>query len=302
MIDIVIVNWNSGKYLANCVQSIFTSINQNLLGSIFVIDNNSSDHSIDQVLFHQKIKLVKNESNFGFAKACNQGFKLCSSNYILLLNPDAELLEGSLSKCLSFMDEHPEIDVCGCQLLNDHNEISKSCARFPTPARIFYDATGLSKLSPKIFTPSTLMTDWDHKSSRFVNQVMGAFMFMRKDVFEKAGYFDERFFVYFEELDFSKTLMENGGKIYFNASIQAKHAGEGTTRSVKSYRLFLFLRSRILYAKKHFKAGGIILSKISTFAIEPFSRILLSLSKGKWGDIKEVWHAYYYLIKNKNTQ
>ena len=302
MVDIVIVNWNSGSYLAKCISSIFTAENKDLLGSVFVIDNASSDNSIDNLPIHSKLTIIKNNSNSGFARACNQGFMLCSSPYILLLNSDAQLLDITLTKCMIFMDKHPEIDVCGCQLLNERNEISISCARFPTPVRILYDASGLSKLAPKIFTPSTLMTDFDHKSNRFVNQVMGAFMFIRKSAFEKTGYFDERYFVYFEELDFSKTLSEKGGKIYFTPDIQAKHAGEGSTKAVKSFRLFLFLQSRILYAKKHFNKAGIMLTIFSTYFIEPLTRSLLSILRVRPGEIKEIWKAYFQLLSNKNNQ
>lgn len=301
MVDIVIVNWNSGEYLLKCVQSILQKSNEQLVKSIFVIDNHSSDNSISILPLHQKIVIIENKNNLGFSKACNQGFKLCTAPYVLLLNPDTQLFNSTLSDCISYMNGHYETQILGCQLHNDDGSVAHSCARFPTPLRYFYDAVGLSKLAPKIFTPALLMSDWDHKRSRFVDQVMGAFMFMRITLFDKLGYFDERFFVYCEELDFSKRLADQGGKTYFNANISAIHSGGGTTNSVKAYRLFLNLRSRLQYSKKHFSYFGYIAVFCCTFFIELFTRTFFLLLKGNFYEIKEVIRSYKFLISKRKT-
>lgn len=296
MVDIVIVNWNSGDYLYKCVETIFTQANDEVVGHVFIIDNNSSDESLKKINSHKKIVVIENKQNNGFSKACNQGFKLCTSPYVLLLNPDTQLFDTTLSQCILFMSSHSDIDILGCQLLDDDGEVSYSCARFPTPLRYFYDMTGLSKVAPKIFTPAILMTDWDHKDSRKVDQVMGAFMFMRLSIFERLGYFDEQFFVYYEELDFSKRLYDAGGVSYFDAAIQATHSGGGTTNNVKAFRLFLNLRSRLLYAKKHFSFAGYIFVAFCTYAIEPFTRTIFLLSRGNLKEISEMLKGYRLLI------
>ena len=299
MIDIIIINWNSNGHLMKCINSIFFTLNKNFIDTVFVIDNDSKDNSLKGIMLHDKITLIRNKENLGFAKACNQGFKLSTAPYVLLLNPDTQLLDTTLQDCTAFMEANPEIDILGCRLLNDAGETSPSCARFPTPTSMFIDCVGLSKIFPFFFKPAILMSDWDHKTSRYVDQVMGAFMFMRHSVFEKVGYFDEQFFVYSEELDFSKRLSDIGGKSYFNTDITAIHSGEGTTQSVKAYRLFLNLRSRLLYARKHFKYSGYLLVCFGTYFIEPFSRIFFLLFKGKFSDIKSVVKGYWMLITKK---
>jgi GT2 family glycosyltransferase len=198
------------------------------------------------------------------------------------------------------MEENNQIDIIGCSLINDEGKLTASCARFPSPLHYFYDAVGLSKIAPKIFHPGVLMTDWDHKESRKVDQVMGAFMFMRNSIFEKLGYFDERFFVYYEELDFSKRLAQLGGTSFYNSDINAVHSGGGTTNNVKTFRLFLNLSSRLQYAKKHFSFFGYTVVWICTFVIEPFTRNILVLLKGNFKEIKSVFYAYALLVKNKN--
>lgn len=300
MVDIVIVNWNSEHYLSRCIHSILSSTSMSLISQIIIIDNASTDNSLSILPNHAKIKIIQNHVNQGFAAACNQGFRLSNAQYVLLLNPDVVVKGLTLQQCFDFMESRNDIDILGCQLLNEAGKITASCARFPTPLKIFFDASGLSKIAPRIFKPATLMTDWNHKTSRKVPQVMGAFMWMRRNVFEKIGYFDERFFVYFEELDFSKRLSDAGGISFFNAVIQAIHSGGGTTDAVKSFRLFLFLDSRLKYAKKYFSAIGFYFVRFSTFMIEPVTRIIFSLLRGDIKSIKELAGAYRMLIEKRH--
>lgn len=300
MIDIVIINWNSGDYLQKCIQSIFLTENENLINKILIIDNNSTDSSAHQIKPNDKIEIIRNKENRGFAKACNQGFKLSTAQFVLLLNPDTQLLNTTLKECTVFMNANPEIDILGCRLLDDSGETSPSCSRFPTPASIFIDCAGFSKIFPSIFSPAILMTDWNHSESRYVDQVMGAFMFMRRPIFEKVGYFDERFFVYFEELDFSKRLSDCGGKTYYNRNISAIHSGEGTTKRVKAFRLYLNIKSRLQYSKKHFSRSGFLLVWFGSYVIEPFSRTLFLVFSGKFNEIKAVFKGYSMLIRNRS--
>ena len=298
MIDVIIVNWNSGEYIKKCIDSIFSTNNKNLINTIFIIDNGSTDASLNKVELNKKIKIIRNKTNMGFSKACNQGFKLSTCTYVLLLNPDTQLLNNTIADCITFMNQNTETDILGCQLLNDKREITPSCSRFPTAIGVLSDSLGLSKIVPSLFKPAIILTNWDHKESRYVDQLMGAFMFMRRSIFEKIGYFDERFFVYYEEIDFSKRVAEKGGKSFFNANIKAIHSGQGTTNSVKGLRLFLNLRSRLQYAKKHFNYGGYACVWLCTFFIEPFTRSLFLLLSGKIDEISDLFKGYKLLIKN----
>jgi GT2 family glycosyltransferase len=153
MVDIVIINWNSGNMLQQCVHSILLPTNEALLNTVFIIDNQSADNSILLLPQHPKIKIIQNTENLGFAKACNQGFALATAPFVLLLNPDTRLFETSLSDCCSFMQSRPDVDIAGCQLLNEDGSISKSCARFPTVMHMCFDAIGLSKNSTPYVYP-----------------------------------------------------------------------------------------------------------------------------------------------------
>ena len=296
MVDIVIVNWNAGDLLKKCVDSIIHSENLFSVNKVIIVDNNSIDSSIREVPLHSKIRIIQNRENLGFAKACNQGFACCFAPYVLLLNPDTQLKTNTLLQCLQFMESKPGIDILGCQLLNDTGAVTVSCARFPTAGRLFMDATGISRIAPGYFKPAILMTDWNHGESRYVDQVMGAFMFMRSDVFEKIGYFDERYFVYYEELDYSLKLAKAGGKIYYNADIQAIHSGMGTTEAVKAFRLYLNLQSRLKYAKKNFTQPAYLLVFATTYSVEFISRFVFLILKRKTSEIKDLTKAYRLLL------
>ena len=299
MVDIVIVNWNSGALLAKCVNSVIAECNKSIVSCIIIIDNHSSDDSLQQLPLSEKIHLIRNEENRGFSKACNQGFQKVTAPYVLLLNPDTILFENTISDCLQYVTAHLNIDILGCQLLDENGNISTSCARFPTPLRFFYSSLGLSYLFPRIFTPPLLMTDWNHAESCAVDQVMGAFMFMPTSIFNKIGYFDERFFVYYEELDFSYRLRKANGISYFNASIKAIHYGMGTTESVKGYRLFLNLSSRLKYARKHFSTLGYWLVCVSVFPLELITRACLLCVKGRFAELKDLMKGYRLFFSNK---
>ncbi len=117
MVDIVIVNWNSGHYLSKCIHSIFSNSNREAIGCVYIIDNNSSDESLKKIGDYEKVVIISSTENQGFSKACNQGFKLCKSPHVLLLNPDTQLFDRTLSDCILFMTTHPDVDILGCQLL-----------------------------------------------------------------------------------------------------------------------------------------------------------------------------------------
>lgn len=296
VIDIVIVNWNSGQLLKNCIDSIINNTDVTLINNIFIIDNFSSDKSLEEMVSHNKVQIIRNPRNLGFAAACNQGFKRCTASYILLLNPDTRIMQYTLSESVNFMNREPHVDIMGCQLLHENDKIAISCSRFPTPLHFLFDALGLSLLFPRIFTPALIMSDWNHKSSRYVDQVMGAFMFIRKETLDKIGLFDERFFVYYEELDFCRRLYLKGGKTFFNSEIQVYHIGKGTTSTVTDFRLYLNLESRMKYAKKYFTLMGLILTYFATFFIEPFSRTIYSFLRGHFKEIPNTWKGYWMLL------
>ena len=297
-IGIIIVNWNAGNQLCECLESIKTVRKDDfMLSSVVVVDNASTDGSADGLEdIDLPLVIIRNAQNLGFAAACNQGAKWSNAEYLLFLNPDTRLFEDSLIKPVAFMEQpqNKEVGIIGIQLVDETGQISRTCARFPAPGMFFTKMLGLNMLFPRYF-PSHFMSEWDHGEIREVDQVMGAFFMIRRNLFDTLGGFDERFFVYFEDLDLSYRANNAGWKTVYLADAQAYHKGGGTSEQVKATRLFYSLRSRILYGYKHFGWPSATLLTAGTLFLEPFSRLALAIGRGSGREAKETLKGYAML-------
>lgn len=299
-LDIIIVNWNSGQQQRDCLESIVTAKRDGFtLGRVVVVDNASSDGSLDGLdTLSLPLNIIRNPVNRGFGAACNQGAAQCDAEYLLFLNPDTRLFEDSLVVPLAFMEDeiNQDVGICGIQLVDEKRHVARTCARFPSLSRFAAQAIGLDKL-PGLRGAGVHMAAWDHLSSRSVDHVIGAFFFMRRAVFEGLIGFDERFFVYLEDVDFSLRAKQAGWRTVYLAGAQAFHQGGGTSRQVKAKRLFYSLRSRLLYGFKHFPslyAWGLF---GLTMLVEPISRTLFSLLRGGVQDVHNTWRGYGILYR-----
>jgi len=298
VINIVIVNWNSGQQLRECLESIVSTGQGGLtLGRVVVVDNASSDDSLDGLgSLPLQLTIIRNSENRGFGAACNQGAAVCDGNYLLFLNPDTRLFEKSLSVPLTFMEDeaHEDVGICGIQLIDENGHVSRTCSYFPSLARLISQAIGLNKL-PGFKGTGMHMAEWDHRSDRSVDQVIGAFFFMRRKVFTALQGFDERFFVYFEEVDVSFRAMKTGWKSVYLTEARAFHLGGGTSQQVKATRLFYSLRSRLMYGFKHFPLWHAWVLVGVTIAVEPASRLLFCVVSRQWNDMRNTVGGYRML-------
>lgn len=291
LLSIIIVNWNSGRQLRDCLSTIQASTDQRCRHEIVIVDNGSTDDSLSGVEATGKaIRIIRNDANQGFAVACNRGAQVASGDYFLFLNPDTRLSADSISVPLSYLGQKADKDVgiCGVQLVDEAGRISRSCARFPTFGNLIAQALGFNRL-PWFRGSGLHMSDWDHANSQEVDHVSGAFFLMRREVFEQLNGFDQRFFLYLEDLDFSLRARQAGWRSVYLAEAQAFHAGGGTSRRIRATRLFYSLRSRLLYGFKHLSPAKAWLLLFTTLVLEPVSRLVFALIRASWSD---AWHAF----------
>lgn len=294
---IIIVNWNAGSQLAEVVSSI-ERYHHGLVSSVVIVDNASTDDSLGRVETMQNLPfkplIIRNSENCGFGKACNQGAQQAKSEYLLFLNPDAALYADTLPKALAYMENpvNAKVGICGVQLLDEAGHVSRSCARFPSAVGFVAHAIGLDRFFPRL---GHFMAEWDHAQTRQVDHVIGAFFLVRRELFSALHGFDERFFVYLEDLDFSYRACQSGWSSMYLASTQAFHAGGGTSNQIKARRLFYSLRSRLLYSFKHFSYMGAFAVLLTTLLVEPLSRSAMVLLRRSWAGLKETWVAYSML-------
>lgn len=294
-IDVVIVNWNSGSQVLNCKESL-SLFSDNLISQIIIVDNASSDGS--ELCFEEMsdVTLIRTGENLGFAKGCNIGAKHCSSEYILFLNPDAAIYEDTLQKVVNFMGSEAAsgVGICGVQLKDEGGHIARSCARFPSVGQLAAHVFGIDRIFKKT---AHFMIEWDHADTQVVDQVIGAFFFVRRTLFDLLSGFDERFFVYYEEVDFARRASVLGWSSIYLASAQAFHSGGGTSSQVKASRLFYSLRSRILYAQKHYSLFNFMISLLLSVFVEPLTRIVFSAMRASGASITQILSAYRMLFK-----
>lgn len=296
--DIVIVNWNSGPMLRDCIESVINY--HDGVGRIVVVDNGSSDASANLPdALAAACDIVLANENLGFAKACNLGASRCASPYVLFLNPDARLIEPSVARAIAFMEspEGARYGICGVKLLGRHGDVERHCANFTDASTYLGQALGVAGRFPRLFTPH-FMRDFDHGHSRPVDQVIGAFFFVRRSLFDALGGFDERYFVYFEEVDFALRARKAGHDTYYLADATAYHYGGGTSENVKAKRLFYSLRSRLQYARQHFSTPSFITTAMVTLVLEPLSRLAQAAARGSMADVGNVLQAYLLLARD----
>lgn len=289
-LDIVIVNWNAGDALAECIGSIPAALGQGVeLRRVVVVDNASTDGSAKRLAAEGlPLTVYHNPRNVGFAAACNQGASGSDADCILFLNPDTKLFADSLRVPLDFLADrrNAQVGIVGVQLVDDSGQVARSCARFPSVRHFYVKMLGLDRLLPRHFRGFT-MEDWAHDATRDVDQVIGAFFLVRRALFESLRGFDERFFVYFEELDFSLRARASGWRSVYLTEAQAYHQGCGTTDQAKAARLFYSLRSRLLYARKHYSGAALTALALGTLVVEPATRLARAATRLSWNETRE---------------
>ena len=295
MISVIIVNWNAGQQLTSCVRSV-VNLSKGLVQKVVVVDNGSTDDSLVHISTIKNVEIIKAEENLGFGRACNLGASRCSSEYIVLLNPDAEVYESTFDDLRGYLSSGmpQSVGIVGIQLVDETGHIARSCTRVPGPGAFVAGTLGVDRIFPKL---GHFMSDWPHDESRTVDHVIGAFYLVRRDVFNSLGGFDERFFLYLEDLDLSLRAKKAGWDTVFLANIKAFHAGGGTSRQIKARRLFYATRSKLQYAFKHFSLSGALMVLLATLLLELPVRTVHAVARGSGSALRETWSAWGMLFR-----
>jgi len=260
-LSIIIVNYNVKEFIQNLLESI-KSASKKISTEVIIVDNASDDGSIE--LIRQKypgVKLIVNSRNLGFSKANNLGLKEATGKYLLLLNPDTLVKEDTFEKMIAFFESTPDAGMAGCKLLNTDGTLQLACRRgFPGPWASFTKVTGLSTLFPgsPLFARYNL-TYLDENKTYSVDAISGAFMMMRREVYEKTGGLDETFFMYGEDLDLCYRVNKAGYKVYYVHSTEIIHyKGESTKRSNLN-EVKVFYEAMHIFVKKYYAGSWFLL-------------------------------------------
>ena len=217
-LSVVIVSWKVIDKLKDNLSALFNS-QGDFKFEVFVVDNNSGDGSVEMIASNfPQVHLIANLDNRGFAAANNQAIKLSQGNFILLLNPDMQVEAGTLIKILDWAKNNPQATVTGCKLVDGQGEIVKQVRRFPK----FFDQLAITLKLPHVF-PSIidkyLYSDFDYTKEAKVDSIRGAFFLINREAYKKISgeepFLDERYFIWFEEVDFCRQVYKLGGEVWY---------------------------------------------------------------------------------------
>ncbi len=261
-ISIVIVNYNVKDFLYKCLTSV-RNASQNLTVETIVVDNDSSDGSLDFLKpKFPEVNFIALDENIGFGRANNLGFEKAKGKYILILNPDTILEESTLDVMKEYMDIHPNTGISGCRVLNDDGTFQLACRRgFPTPWAAFTKLTGLQSLFPKskIFAKYN-QTYKSIDETYEIDAVIGAFMFARADVIKRLEGFAPEFFMYGEDIDLCYRTKQLGYSVdYVHTTSIIHFKGESTKRSTIN-DVKHFYDAMKIFVSKHYGKSSIFLS------------------------------------------
>ena len=218
-LSVVIVSWQVKEKLRENLCDLFNSQGDFKL-EVLVVDNNSNDGTVEMLRNEfPAVKLIANSENRGFAAANNQALKLAQGEYLLLLNPDMLVRTNTLAEVLSWAKNNPQATVIGCKLENEQGEIVKQVRRFPD----FFDQLAVTLKWPHLFPGiinKYLCSDFDYSQPAKVDSIRGAFFLINRENYKKISgqeipLLDERYFIWFEEVDFCREVYKLGGEVWY---------------------------------------------------------------------------------------
>ena len=250
-VSIIIVNWNVRDALKANLARLY-SLSDEVSREVFVVDNASSDGSSRMIREEfPSVRLIQNDWNAGFAYACNQAIRNASGDVILFLNPDMLVGEGALDRTYEELARNKDIGLLGCKLKRE-GEYVKSVRRDPT----FKDQLSILTKVPHLMKSSSavsryLMDDMDYGRTQDVEQIRGAYMAFRRDILDIVGTMDERFFLWFEDVDYCKRVREAGYKVRYLADISCiDYVGQSFKQVSVAKKQVMLSRSMVSYFKK----------------------------------------------------
>jgi len=255
--SVIVISWNVRTLLARCLRSL----REHASGAeIFCVDNGSSDGSVALVKSDfPEARLFANTENIGFARAVNQGTREAKGEYILLLNPDAAIMDGALAEMEKFFVAHPNVGIIGGQIQGPRGDVQPSVRGFPTLCVFLLSILKLHNFLAHSFAclKQYFLPNFDYHTAQPAKQVMGAFFAFRRSLWEELGGWDESFFLWYEEVDFCKRVDQHGSDIWYLPTARAVHAKGSSFAQVGALKKQMIIQNSMRhYARKHFGWWG----------------------------------------------
>ena len=256
-LSVIIVSFNTRDMTLRCLQSVQKSLETaDFASEILVVDNASKDGSADAIRAQfPAVHVLESHENLGFGRANNLAMNAARGQFFLLLNSDAFPIGDAISRLCAFLKSQPQAAAAAPKILNEDGSLQRSVWDFPTPARSWFDNSGVGPLLRKLGFVRDFHA-WNHDETREIPWAIGACLLVRREVFETLGGFDERFWMYAEETDWQKVWRDAGWKILFFPDAQITHLGGGSGAGNSAVKA-AFFDSYDLYLHKHHGKIGV---------------------------------------------
>jgi GT2 family glycosyltransferase len=252
-VSVIIANYNTRQLLIQCLESVYSSID-NLEIEVIVVDNASSDDSVEHVIKNfPEVRLIQNNNNMRFAVANNQGIEIAAGKFILFLNSDTIVHKDAVSAMINELSKIEKVGACGCRLLNKDGSLQRSVRSFPTFGSMMHRHTIAKFLGILGHTRRKYkMSNFAYDKISSVDQVTGAVLMVKADLLKKIGWMDENLAFYFEETDLCYRIKQAGYEVYFVPAGKITHLGGGSSKFEGAHKFrALYFKSLLYYFRKH---------------------------------------------------
>jgi N-acetylglucosaminyl-diphospho-decaprenol L-rhamnosyltransferase len=313
-LSVVILSWNVRDLLRQCLRSVAGDTGlitgsgpepkapYGLTAEVIVVDNASNDGSAEMVRAEFPfVRLILNETNRGYTGGNNDGIAVAGGRYVMILNPDALVMEDALATMVAYADAHPEVGVLGPQLLDPDGSVQSSRRRFPTLMTALFESTWLQPLAPCGVLRRYYLLDCADDETQEVDWLVGACLLVRRETIQQVGGLDEGFFMYSEELDWCRRIRQAGWKVVYLPKAQVIHHVGKSSDQVVAQRHIYFQTSKVRYFRKHhgaLAAGGVRIVLLMMYA----GQLVLEAVKGALGHKRalrrERVRAYWQVLRS----
>ncbi|OGF49462.1 MAG: hypothetical protein A2231_12285 [Candidatus Firestonebacteria bacterium RIFOXYA2_FULL_40_8] len=302
-VSVIIVSWNVKDYLQKCLASVYRGT-KGVSFEIFVVDNASTDGSADMVKREfPEVKVILNSENHGFARANNQALEKCAGEYVLFLNPDTEIKENAVEQLVKFLGSKQDAAAAAPKLIYEDGRLQLLSKSFPSLFTELMESLFLDNAFPKSrFFNRIFMGNWEHDSTREVDHPAGACLMVKMDILKKTGFFDEEFFMYYEDTDLCFRIKKTGGRIFLVHDILVVHHGAKSSGQSPAEAPDWMAESKLRYFRKNYGTAGmfifgceLVLRTLIVYLLFNLSHLIIGRPKniGVIRDrVQNLWRAY----------
>lgn len=279
-LSIIVVSWNVREHLVNCLRALYSPrFSGDLSVEVIVVDNASHDGSADAAS-QFPVTLIRNDENVGYGRANNAGLRIAQGRYLMILNPDTIAQPGSLDALIEFADSRPEAGIISPRLLNPDNSIQAAAFSFPTLAMHLLDLFPLPRIIPGRFRIRLLNSglngryDEAMRNHPFkIDHPLGAAFLLRREAYEQCRGFDERIFMYSEEIDIALRYQQEGWECWQVPASRVVHLGGQSTKQMPDTMFIELWRSRLAIYDRYY-------THLSNFALR--TMLAVAMLRDMW--------------------